>query len=148
MKPFHLLIQNLNESECHRIIARNSFCHLGVTDGSESYVVPMSYAYDDGYVYCHSRDGKKLDFLRTGLTSCLQVEEIKDFYHWKSVTALCSFDELTGEEMIRSARVLIMKLEHSRKIPELEEEFASLLEVSIMFRLRILKIDGRFEGEV
>lgn len=148
MKPFHLAIQKIDESECYRILGNNSFCHLGVTYGNECYVVPMSYAFDGEFIYCHSREGKKLELLRTNPTCCVQVEEVKDFYHWKSVLAICSFDELTGEDMQRSARQLIMRLEHVHKVSELEEEFAAVLETSVVFRLRILKITGRFEEEV
>lgn len=148
MKPFHSSIEKLDEGTCTKILAHNTFCHLGVTDGSECYVVPMSYVFEDGLFYCHSKEGKKLDYLRTGLSCCVQVEEVRDFYNWRSVSAICAFDELTGDELIRSARILISKLEHQRKISALEEDFASALETTVVFRLRPLRIDGRFEGVV
>lgn len=147
MRPFHNAINELSQEECRKLLSSKTFGHLGCSDGNEVYVVPMSYVYDDGIIYCHSKDGKKIDFLRTKILSCLQVEDVRDFYNWKSVTAKCSYQELEGDEAMRCARLMINRLPHFNKIPPLEEDFASMMETSVMFRLKIITLNGRFERE-
>lgn len=145
MKPLHKAIREMSYENCLELLGKKTFCHLGCTDGREAYVVPMSYAFDDGMIYCHSREGKKLEFLRKYLISCVQVEEVEDFYNWKSVTAFCEFEELQDEEAIRSARMIINQLRHFDKIPPLEEDFSAMMETSVLFRLKIRSLTGRFE---
>lgn len=146
IKPFHTFLEDMSIEECSELLTRNSFCHLGCTDGNEVYVVPMSYVYEDGMFYCHSREGKKLDFLRTKLFCCIQVEEIENFYHWKSVAATCEYTELDGDEALRSMRLLINRLEQEHKITPLEEDFASYLQSSVMFKLKVVSLKGKYEN--
>lgn len=145
MKPFHTSIKELSHEDCQKLLSRKTFGHLGCSDGNEVYVVPMSYVYEDGIIYCHSREGKKLDFLRTKIVNCLQVEEIEDFYNWKSVAVTCDFQELDGDEALRCARLMIKRLPHHQDIVPLQEDFASILETSVMFRLKIRSLNGRYE---
>ena len=50
-------------------------CHLGMADGDQPYVVPVSFGYDGNSVYFHSApDGKKLDFIGANPRVCVQFE--------------------------------------------------------------------------
>lgn len=69
-------------------------CHAG----GRLYVVPMSYAYDDGAVYFRSAEGTKVQMMRESPGVCLQVDHIQNMVSWRSVIAWGTFRELHGAE--------------------------------------------------
>ena len=47
------------------ILERAQVCRLGLVDGDEAYIVPVSYAWHKGVIYIHSApEGRKMDLLR------------------------------------------------------------------------------------
>jgi nitroimidazol reductase NimA-like FMN-containing flavoprotein (pyridoxamine 5'-phosphate oxidase superfamily) len=57
------------------IIRGCEVCHLGMADGDQPYVVPVSFGYDGQSVYFHSaRDGRKLDVIAANPRVCVQFE--------------------------------------------------------------------------
>ncbi|PWB70281.1 MAG: pyridoxamine 5'-phosphate oxidase family protein [Holophagae bacterium] len=57
------------------IIRGCEVCHLGMADGDQPYVVPVSFGYDGSSVYFHSaRDGRKLDVIAVNPRVCVQFE--------------------------------------------------------------------------
>jgi nitroimidazol reductase NimA-like FMN-containing flavoprotein (pyridoxamine 5'-phosphate oxidase superfamily) len=57
------------------IIRGCEVCHLGMADGDQPYVVPVSFGYDGQNVYFHSaREGKKLDVIDANPRVCVEFE--------------------------------------------------------------------------
>jgi hypothetical protein len=57
------------------IIRGCEVCHLGMADGDQPYVVPVSFGYDGRCVYFHSaREGRKLDVIAANPRVCVQFE--------------------------------------------------------------------------
>ena len=57
------------------IIRGCEVCHLGMADGDQPYVVPVSFGYDGQSVYFHSaRDGRKIDVIAANPRVCVQFE--------------------------------------------------------------------------
>jgi nitroimidazol reductase NimA-like FMN-containing flavoprotein (pyridoxamine 5'-phosphate oxidase superfamily) len=57
------------------ILKEGFVCHLGLVDGDQPYVVPLNYAYKDGYIYVHSASsGRKLDLIKMNHKVCFEVE--------------------------------------------------------------------------
>lgn len=57
------------------IIQGCEVCHLGMADGDQPYVVPVSFGYDGQSVYFHSaRDGRKIDVMAANPRVCVQFE--------------------------------------------------------------------------
>ena len=66
------------------VIRRSRVCHLGLSNGSEPYVVPLSFGYDGKTLYFHTGpEGKKLDILRRNNRVCFEF---------------CSFDRLIEDD--------------------------------------------------
>jgi uncharacterized protein len=64
-----------SRSRIDEIIRGCEVCHLGMADGDQPYVVPVSFGYDGQNVYFHSaRDGKKLDVIAANPRVCVQFE--------------------------------------------------------------------------
>jgi nitroimidazol reductase NimA-like FMN-containing flavoprotein (pyridoxamine 5'-phosphate oxidase superfamily) len=75
----------------HRQIVGHLACHAD----DLTYILPISYAYDGQYIYCHSHEGKKMEMLRKNPKVCFQVDEMrKDMANWKSVITWGDFEEL------------------------------------------------------
>lgn len=86
---------------------------IGCYDGNLPYVVPISYAYDGQYIYCHSYEGKKIDIMRKNPKICFQVDEMKDMANWKSVMGWGEFEELTDKEERDKGLLVLLK----RRLP-------------------------------
>ena len=53
------------------IMQRATVCHIALCDGTEPYVVPMSFGYADRALYLHcAREGRKLDLLQRNPQVC------------------------------------------------------------------------------
>ena len=58
-----------------QLLRRTKVCRLGLFDGDWPYVVPVSFAYDNGQLYFHSAPkGRKMDILRDHPRVCFEVE--------------------------------------------------------------------------
>ena len=77
--------------------------HLGCQDKDTVYVVPVSYAYDGGNIYCHTLEGQKVAMMRNNPKVCFQVDEMKDMANWKSVITWGNFEEIDDEMERRKA---------------------------------------------
>ncbi|HEX2607089.1 MAG TPA: pyridoxamine 5'-phosphate oxidase family protein [Flavisolibacter sp.] len=125
-------------------------CHA---DGL-TYVVPISYAYDGAYIYCHTEEGKKTAMMRTNPKVCFQVDTMKDMANWESVILQGVFEELKGKEEINQAMHTLVSrylpmvsslTTHLGKFwPFRQEDYSGM--DGIVFRIRILEQTGRFES--
>ena len=84
----------LNETEARSLIAAGKIGRLGCVDNGEPYVVPINYVFEDMSIYSHSLPGRKIEALRAHPRACLQVDEIRDDFNWRSVIAYGNFEEL------------------------------------------------------
>jgi nitroimidazol reductase NimA-like FMN-containing flavoprotein (pyridoxamine 5'-phosphate oxidase superfamily) len=102
-----LKVEDMSPAEMHALLQRQSFGHLGCARDNRPYVVPMHYAYDGKDLYFFTTEGMKTQFIQTNSHVCLQVEEINDATHWKSVMVIGRANELTAAEETQRAMKLI-----------------------------------------
>ena len=84
----------LNETEARSLIAAGKIGRLGCVDNGEPYVVPVNYVFEEMSIYSHSLPGRKIEALRAHPRACLQVDEIRDDFNWRSVIAFGNFEEI------------------------------------------------------
>ncbi|HET6766429.1 MAG TPA: pyridoxamine 5'-phosphate oxidase family protein [Chitinophagaceae bacterium] len=102
------MIRQLSVTEIEDLLRKQIVGRIGCSHQSEVYIIPMSYAYDGKYFYCHSYEGKKLEMMRKNPKVCFQVDEMKDMGNWKSVIAWGDFEELLDEKEKNNAlRILL-----------------------------------------
>jgi nitroimidazol reductase NimA-like FMN-containing flavoprotein (pyridoxamine 5'-phosphate oxidase superfamily) len=82
-----------DRTEIETILNEASVCRIGLADGGEPYIVPLSFGYEDGSVYIHSApeasknlsgsspvsslaefDGKKNTMIRKNPRCCFEVD--------------------------------------------------------------------------
>ncbi len=57
------------------ILSNSQICRLGFVDNDEAYIVPVNFAYKDGFIYIHSASqGRKMDILRRNNKVCFEIE--------------------------------------------------------------------------
>lgn len=63
--------------EIDAIIRSARVLRLGLVDGEEPYIVPLSFGYDGESLYFHcAPEGRKLDLIRRGGTVCFEVDDL------------------------------------------------------------------------
>jgi nitroimidazol reductase NimA-like FMN-containing flavoprotein (pyridoxamine 5'-phosphate oxidase superfamily) len=102
-----LKVEDMAPAEMHALLQRESFGHLGCARGGRPYVVPMHYAYDGKELFFFTTQGMKTQFIEANPQVCLQVEEVTDSTHWRSVMVIGKAVELTRNEEMQLAMKLI-----------------------------------------
>ena len=72
------MMGQLNSEEIENLLHTAVLGRIGCSDGKLIYVVPISFAYDGTYVYCHTHEGIKISMLRKNPSLCFEVELLKD----------------------------------------------------------------------
>jgi hypothetical protein len=145
----HGNINALDQNEMLRTLEQGKVGHLGCFSKNEVYVVPITYVFENPYIFSHSRDGKKIALMRKNPRVCVEVEEVHNVFEWKSVIAWGKFEELQDEFASRAMRLLIKKIVGSNKdlkMSPLAIDFAAMLESAVIYSIHVEKITGRFEG--
>jgi nitroimidazol reductase NimA-like FMN-containing flavoprotein (pyridoxamine 5'-phosphate oxidase superfamily) len=102
-----LKVEDMAPAEMHALLQRESFGHLGCARDGRPYVLPMNYAYDGKELYFFTTEGMKTLFIESNPQVCLQVEEITDSTHWRSVMVIGKAEQITKSEETQQAMKLI-----------------------------------------
>jgi nitroimidazol reductase NimA-like FMN-containing flavoprotein (pyridoxamine 5'-phosphate oxidase superfamily) len=143
----------LNDTQIEDLLKRQLLGRLGCHVNGLTYVVPLSYAYKDGYLYCHTQEGLKISMLRKNKQLCFQVDDAKDLSNWQSVICWGEFEELTEEDAKREALTLLnkrnfpvattQKMRINQEWPFRDNTTEKLK--GIFFRIKIEDRTGRYE---
>jgi nitroimidazol reductase NimA-like FMN-containing flavoprotein (pyridoxamine 5'-phosphate oxidase superfamily) len=139
-------MKTLSEDEGRTLLSTCGIGRLGCVDDGEPYVVPINYVFDEGSVYSHSLPGRKIEALRAHQRACIQVDEIKSDFEWRSVIAFGNFEEIRVPSERSSilgkllARFPLLTPVESVMAPDTAEPN------SVVFRIRIDRITGMSEG--
>ena len=104
------MIGRLSPAEVEELLSQQIIGRIGCCSEEMVYVVPISYAYQDNCVYCHTYEGRKMQMMRNHPEVCFQVDETKDMANWKSVIAWGRFDEVNEkEERAKALKILLQR---------------------------------------
>ncbi|MCS6917863.1 MAG: pyridoxamine 5'-phosphate oxidase family protein [Chitinophagales bacterium] len=140
------MIGDLSQSEQDSLLRSQRVGRIGCHYNGITYVVPVSYVFQEGYVYSRSKEGMKIQMMRRNPLVCFEVDEVKDLHNWKSVIAWGNFEELKGPESTKAFNLL------SRTLGDLQPEPMEQTGQNtngpyrdILFRIKLFDITGRFE---
>jgi nitroimidazol reductase NimA-like FMN-containing flavoprotein (pyridoxamine 5'-phosphate oxidase superfamily) len=102
-----LKVEDMSPADMHALLQRQNFGHLGCARDARPYVVPMHYAYDGKELFFLTTEGMKTQFIEANPQVCLQVEEITDTTHWRSVMVIGRAIELTKQDETQRAMKFI-----------------------------------------
>lgn len=135
-----MTIDKLTAEEAAEVLSQGTLGRLGCIAEGEPYVVPVHYFYDGENIYIHSLPGKKITALRANGRACLQVDDIRDSYHWRSVIAYGNYEEIADERLHELALAELF-----RRVPHLtpvESKMTKGSAETIVFRLRVDQLTG------
>lgn len=127
---------------------------IGCSNNGKTYVVPVNYVYDNGYIIVHGQEGQKVEWMRQNPLVCFEVDKIADNTSWRSVIVQGVYEEIT-EELDRYeamqlfvSRMLKLKVSATAVSPESGEERKSdgtAIPKMVIFRIAVKEMSGRFE---
>jgi nitroimidazol reductase NimA-like FMN-containing flavoprotein (pyridoxamine 5'-phosphate oxidase superfamily) len=147
------MMGQLNNDEIESLLHQSVLGRIAFGDGKRIYIVPISYAYDNGYIYCHTHEGEKTAILRKNTAVCFEVERLENLANWQTVIAHGDFQELTDPALRLDA---LQKLD-ARRLPFITSQTTRLTEDSpfasdalnqlpgVTFRIALNSKTGRFE---
>jgi hypothetical protein len=149
------VLGQLSPQEIEELLRSEMTGRIGCHAEGRTYVVPITYAYEGGHLYCHSPEGLKLRMMRKNPLVCFEVDRIKDMGNWRSVIATGRFEELSGRDAIAAMDVLIKRFvaveradqphpSYVFRESEAEPPSTDGREI-VIFRIRIAEKTGRFE---
>ena len=147
------MIGQLKPSEMEALLAAEATGRIGCHAEGKTYVVPVTYVYRDGFIFCHTGEGMKVAMMRQNPSVCFEVDHTEDLRRWKSVIIQGKFSELHGEEASKAMTYLSTRLfpDGIPKAPEAEGLFPELDRAvldgrrGLVFKIRVTEMTGRFE---
>ena len=133
-------IEALDDVETTRILREQSIGRLGCIADSEPYVVPVNFFFDGHDIFIHSLPGRKIEALRKTGKGCLQVDEIRDTFNWRSVLLFGNYEEIVDERIRHESMKEIFA-----KTPSMTPVESALMDRSqlpIVFCLRTYRVTG------
>ncbi|MDP4151424.1 MAG: pyridoxamine 5'-phosphate oxidase family protein [Bacteroidota bacterium] len=148
------MMGQLNTSEMEELLAGQVVGRIGCHYDGKTYVVPISYAYDGQYIYCHAQPGMKVDMMRKNPKICFEVDQMRNMANWQSVISWGEFEELTDKALRNEAlqklagRILPLVASETVKLsPDWPFATNDLAKVGgVVFRVRLEGKTGRFEN--
>jgi nitroimidazol reductase NimA-like FMN-containing flavoprotein (pyridoxamine 5'-phosphate oxidase superfamily) len=108
-------IEELSSEAGISLLTRLRFGHLACAKSLRPYVVPIFFAYSDGYIYSFSTPGQKVRWMRDNPFVCLQADEIKTPQEWSSVLIFGRYEELSDSPNVRPIRDMAYNLLQERE---------------------------------
>jgi len=134
------MISHMGEKDSLEMLRSATLGRLGCNIDGAPYVVPINFIFDGKFIYVHSLPGLKINALRKNPRACIQIDEIKDEYHWRSVIAYGNYEEIEDEE--QKERMLAEMFKRLPHLTPVESRMSRMPVQSIVFRLLIDKVTG------
>lgn len=100
-------IDEMGQKEIHDLLDKVNYGHLGCTVEGHPYVLPMHYYFENPELYIFTTEGMKTQYIDANPEVCLQVEEIHNLSHWRSVIVMGRAERLTDQQDIDRAMQLV-----------------------------------------
>lgn len=147
------MLGTMNDDQIRHVLQSEVIGRIGCITESKIYVVPITYAYHDDYLYCHSREGMKIEMMRKNPHVCFEVDTMENMANWRSVIAWGTYEELkTLEDQERAMKILVDRVKpliSSETVnPSSHMQIPHPIEKkmkAIPFRIKINEQTGRFE---
>jgi nitroimidazol reductase NimA-like FMN-containing flavoprotein (pyridoxamine 5'-phosphate oxidase superfamily) len=88
------MLGELTNQQIDHILHAQLIGRIGCCTGDQMLIMPVTYAYHEGFIYAHSRDGEKIRIMRKNSRVCFQVDAIENMKNWRSVVIWGEYEEL------------------------------------------------------
>jgi uncharacterized protein len=140
-------VNEMAAEECKAVLEHASLGRLGCSYENQPYVVPIHFAYEDGYLYVFSTFGQKVKWMRANPKVCVQTDQAQDQSEWISVIINGEYEELPGPQYAaerKHASSLLAKRSHwwLNALGERQMRVGDKSIEPLFFRIRIESMTG------
>jgi hypothetical protein len=145
------MLGELNQTEVESLLSSEVVARIGCHANGRSYVVPITYVYEDGAIIGHSGDGMKIDMMRKNPFVCVEVDHVDNLANWRSVIAWGHYEELSGAAVVAAIEKLAKRLEpltvSETSVPARGRHGRSgpTAHGVVVYRIRLTEKTGRYE---
>lgn len=100
----------LDPTHCEILLKTEHIGRLACHAAGKTYVVPVTYVFEQGAIYGHTNPGLKLEMLRSNPAVCFEVDHLDNMANWRSVVAWGTFEELAGSAKANALDILFQRL--------------------------------------
>jgi nitroimidazol reductase NimA-like FMN-containing flavoprotein (pyridoxamine 5'-phosphate oxidase superfamily) len=142
-----MVIDEMTEQQCFAFLERSSFGRLACSHDDQPYVVQLSLAYHDKYLYALSTFGQKIAWMRKNPKACVSLDEIASQSEWTSVIVNGTYQELTTPRFTEERGLAHRLLEKhhdwwQNPLAERQAKVGDRLIDPIFFRIEIASVTG------
>ena len=89
-----MLIREMTRQASLDLLARTHLGRLACSQGSQPYVVPCYFVYNNNSLYSFATVGQKIDWMRANPLVCVEADEVVSPEEWMSVIVFGRYEEL------------------------------------------------------
>jgi uncharacterized protein len=138
-------VREMSDKGIEELLSRVGYGHLACSLDDQPYVVPIHYAYDIRNIYVYTTEGKKSEIIEKNPHVCLQIEDVRDNKHWKSVIVTGIAKRLTDEKKRKTALQAIVDV-NPTLTPAVSIQWMDNWvreNIEVIYSIRPVKITGR-----
>lgn len=138
-------IDEMGQKEIHDLLDKVNYGHLGCTVEGHPYVLPMHYYFENPELYIFTTEGMKTQYIDANPEVCLQVEEIHNLSHWRSVIVMGRAERLTDQQDIDRTMQLV-KAQNPTLSPAINRTWIDAegrAEIIAIYRIHPSEMSGR-----
>lgn len=149
------MLGKLNNDQIANVLSSQTIGRIGCMEEGKMYIIPISFAFDNGSIYGHSMEGLKIKIMRNNPAVCFQVDSIENMTSWRSVIIWGEFEEIKNEEDYEAAKSILNNrlapfVTSSAVNPHHENDqypyqYVEKGKKILLFKIRIMEQSGRFE---
>ena len=143
-----MLIHELTRQASLDALASTHLGRLACCQGTQPYIVPFHFAYQNNRLYSFSLPGQKIDWMRANPVVCVEADHMRR-EQWTTVVVFGRYVELSDTAEMRSERALALALLQQRAewwepgAERVTRGGAPPALVPIFYRIDIVQITGR-----
>ncbi|HEY0769906.1 MAG TPA: pyridoxamine 5'-phosphate oxidase family protein [Sphingobacteriaceae bacterium] len=148
------MLGTLTEEQIEHVLRTQIVGRIGCCSKNEVYVVPVTYVFHKGYIYAHSKEGRKVQMMRKNPNVCFQIDVMENMTNWRSVIVWGKYEELRLEkEQKAGMKIMVDRLKPFRTSETVRPSHGlshppQMIErgfKAVAYRIKITKSSGRFE---
>lgn len=93
-----MMIREMSEYDIRNMIQHTQLGRLAYVLDNRPYILPLSFRFSGGSLYCFTTEGHKIDALRKNDAVCILFDQIESRTNWRTVVLNGRYREIERED--------------------------------------------------